>query len=64
MNANNIALNKKDGKTIHYMNSKIRIKSKYIIIKVYCFCKLFKTNILINTIKYNIDEIKSIIIEK
>ena len=51
---NNIIINKKDGKTIHYMNSKL-----YILHNI---CKIlqYDYDIPVNIVKYNIKDIKSI----
>ena len=51
---NNIIINKKNGKTIHYMNCKV-----YIINNI---CKIlqYDYDIPVNIVKYNIKDIKSI----
>ena len=51
---NHIILNKKDGKTIHYMNCRVHILNDVCKILQYSY------NIPFNVIKYNINDIKSI----
>ena len=51
---NNIIINKKDGKTIHYMNSKL-----YILHNIYKILQ-YDYDIPVNIVKYNIKDIKSI----
>ena len=53
-NNNHIILNKKDGKTIHYMNCRVHILNDVCKILQYSY------NIPFNVIKYNIKDIKSI----
>ena len=60
MNNNHIILNKKDGKTIHYMNCRVHIYRYSVKVQQYEYNEMFKKDILVNTIEYNIDEIKSI----
>ena len=53
-NNNHIILNKKDGKTIHYMNCRVHILNDVCKILQYSYTIPF------NVIKYNIKDIKSI----
>ena len=53
-NNNHIILNKKDGKTIHYMNCRVHILNDVCKILQYSY------NIPFNVIKHNIKDIKSI----
>ena len=53
-NNNHIVLNKKDGKTIHYMNCRVHILNDVCKILQYSY------NIPFNVIKHNIKDIKSI----
>ena len=58
MNNNHIILNKKDGKTIHYMNCRVHILQD--ICKIHQYDEILKENVHVSIIKYNINEIKSI----
>lgn len=57
---NHIILNKKDGKTIHYMNCRVHILQDICKIHQYDYDEILKENVHISIIKYNINDIKSI----
>lgn len=57
---NHIILNKKDGKTIHYMNCRVYILQNICKIYQYDYDEILKENIHISIIRYNIKDIKSI----
>ena len=57
---NHIILNKKDGKTIHYMNCRVYILQNICKIHQYDYDEILKENVHISIIKYNIKDIKSI----